>query len=365
MSYLTWDEIQTGVRALAEAHPGRCRLVELPHPSAEGRPILGLELGEPGEPCGPGPRTAIYVGGLHAREWIPPDALLYLAADLLEARASGVGLTYGSARIEADEVRRIFEAMRLVILPCANPDGRVYSQEVDPDWRKNRGGSAEDVCVGVDINRNFDVAWDFRRTFAPGNVSASDDPCHKYVYVGPAAASEPETRNIVWLLDKYPEAGWFIDVHGAVPAVFYNWGLDEPQSVDPAQNFRNPGFDGLRGVAGDDAYREFIDPADAAELRRLSDLMAAEVAKVRGDSYEVSPSFSLYATSGASDDYAFSRHFADPCLPKVLGFTIECGHDFQPDWTEAEAVIREVSAGLARFAADVRVQAVAGQGEAV
>jgi hypothetical protein len=43
-------------------------------------------------------------------------------------------------------------------------------------------------------------------------------------------------------------------------------------------------------------------------------------------------------------------------LPKVLGFTIECGHDFQPDWTEAEDVIREVSAALSRFAADVGVR---------
>jgi murein tripeptide amidase MpaA len=362
MSYLSYDEIVSGLRSLADAYPDGCRLVELPNPSVEGRGVLALELGDP---CPGATRAAIYVGGVHAREWVPPDALLYLCADLLEARANGLGLTYGEARIEAEEVGRIFAGMRLVVLPCANPDGRVYSQEVDPDWRKNRAGSAEGGCVGVDINRNFDVAWDFRRTFAPGYVSASDDPCHKYVYVGPAAASEPETRNIVWLLDRYPDAGWLIDVHGAVPAVFYNWGLDEPQSDDPEQSFLNPGFDGRRGIAGDDAYREFIEAADAAELRRLSELMAGAVAAVRGDVYEVSPSFSLYATSGASDDYAYSRHRAEPALGKVLGFTIECGHDFQPEWQEAEQVIREVSAALARFAAEVSVQAAVPAGEGV
>jgi murein tripeptide amidase MpaA len=357
MSYLSFDEIAAGVRALADNYGDRCRLVELPNPSVEGRPVLALAIGDR---CGPDRPTVIIVGGVHAREWIPPDALLYLAADLLEARATGVGLTYGGARIEADAIARIFERLQLVVLPCANPDGRVYSQEVDPDWRKNRAPSAGGGCVGVDINRNFDVAWDFRRTFAPGNVSASDDPCHKYVYVGPAAASEPETRNIVWLLDAYPDAGWFLDIHSAVPAVFHNWGLDENQSAKPEQNFRNPAFDGQRGIAGDAAYREYIDDADAAELRRLSQLMADEVQKVRNDVYEVSASFSLYATSGASDDYAFSRHHVDPALPKVLGFTMECGHDFQPEWSEAEDVIREVSASLARFAADVsaRVGAV-------
>jgi murein tripeptide amidase MpaA len=271
MSYLNYDEISTGVKALADTYGEHCRLVELPYASVEGRPILALAVG-----AGYGAQrpAAIYVGGVHAREWIPPDALLYLCADLLEARATGVGLTYGTARIGADEVRRIFESVELLVLPCANPDGRIYSQEVDPDWRKNRSGSADDGCVGVDINRNFDVAWDFRRTFATNSVSASDDPCHKYLYVGPGAASEPETRNIVWLLDQHPQAGWFIDVHGAVPAVFYNWGLDEPQTEDPAQNFLNPAFDGQRGVADDLGYREFIDAADAAELRRLSELMA-------------------------------------------------------------------------------------------
>ena len=93
--------------------------------------------------------------------------------------------------------------------------------------------------------------------------------------------------------------------------------------------------------------------------------MANEIAKVRGDVYDVSPSFSLYATSGASDDYAYSRHRANPALPKVLGFSIECGHDFQPEWSEAEAVIRDVSAALARLAVDVSKQALKAHDEAV
>ena len=76
MSYLSYDEIVTGVQALADAYPDRCRLIELPNPSAEGRKVLALELGEG---CAAARPTAIYVGGVHAREWIPPDALLYLA----------------------------------------------------------------------------------------------------------------------------------------------------------------------------------------------------------------------------------------------------------------------------------------------
>ncbi|GAD57495.1 M14 family metallopeptidase [Limimaricola cinnabarinus] len=359
MSYLNFEEITTGIQLLATEYGDFCDLVTLPHTSVETRQVHALALGDT---RGPDMKTVIYVGGVHAREWIPPDALVYLAADLLEARKGGTGLTYGEARITADEISQIFANMQLLILPCANPDGRVYSQEVDPDWRKNRvpnpmpdGG----MCHGVDLNRNFDVAWDFRRTFAPNAVSASDDPCHKYIYVGPEAASEPETRNIVWLLDHYTGARWYLDIHSAVPAVFHNWGLDDIQTDTPEMNFLNPAHDGQRGIAGDTAYREFIEEADAAELLRLSQLMAKEIHKVRGDDYEVSAAFSLYATSGASDDYAYSRHHANQDKPKVLGFTMECGHDFQPEFNEAENVMREVSAALVKFAADVSTTAIA------
>ncbi len=230
MAYLNVEELATGIGLLAQSFPAHCELVRLPNPSIENRTILALWLGDERDTARP---TAIFVGGVHAREWIPPDALFYLAADLLEARAQGKGLRYGGAAFTAGDIERIFRDLQLVILPCANPDGRLYSQTVEPMWRKNRstnplpGGGA---CHGVDLNRNFDVAWDFRRTFAPDAVSASDDPCHPYLYVGPAPASEPETRNIVWLLDTFAGAKWYLDIHSAIPAVFHGWGLDENQS---------------------------------------------------------------------------------------------------------------------------------------
>ena len=75
----------------------------------------------------------------------------------------------------------------------------------------------------------------------------------------------------------------------------------------------------------------------------MSDAFAA----VRGDVYGAEQAYSLYPTSGASDDYAFSRAFTDPMrLCTLYGFTIECGRGFQPPWSEAENIIRDVSAGL-------------------
>jgi hypothetical protein len=86
---------------------------------------------------------------------------------------------------------------------------------------------------------------------------------------------------------------------------------------------------------------------------RLGAVMGAAVKDMRGETYPLESGYGLYPTSGASDDYAYSRHFTDPGKTQVPGFTIECGKTFQPTWTEAEHVIREVSAALLAFAVEV------------
>ena len=160
---------------------------------------------------------------------------------------------------------------------------------------------------------------------------------------------KPETRNVVALFDRYPRPHWFVDVHSHVPATFYSWGFDENQTSDPAMNFHNPAFDGKRGSV-DNLYREFIPQPDLQALKQLGARINAAVTAVNGATYDLSQSFALYPTSGTSDDYAYTRHFIDNGRSKILSFTIECGRSFQPSWTEAEDIIREVCAGLSRSA---------------
>jgi murein tripeptide amidase MpaA len=345
MAYMNVDEIESALESLANSHPHETELITLPNRTPEGRQSHALRIG----PADGGAANAIlFTGGLHAREWVPPDALVNLAADLLEAHAGGTGLRYGGQKFSAADIHGVVEGVQLVLFPCVNPDGRHYSQTGDPMWRKNRRAvpGAHAGCVGVDINRNFDALWDFRRCFAPDSgVSASADPCDLQVYVGPAAASEPETRNVVSLMERYPNLRWFVDVHSYVPAVFYSWGFDADQSSDPTMNFRNPAFDGKRG-RGDSAYGEFIPADDLRSLENLGQTLKLAIAAANGAGYELAQSFTLYPTSGASDDYAYSRHFVQGASGKILGFTIECGTSFQPTWAEAEGVIREVCAGL-------------------
>jgi murein tripeptide amidase MpaA len=358
VSYLNVDEIESALAALTAAYPGSTELIACPNPTHESRPTHILRIGR----AGPGADGLLLLGGVHAREWVPPDALVSLAADLLEADQRGTGLTYGGKRFTADEVHTVVEQVNVYVFPCVNPDGRRHSQTAEPMWRKNRrphpnGGG----CVGVDINRNFGFLWDHQTKFAAGSgVRTSANPCDRDVYRGPAEASEPETRNVVWALDALPGIRWLVDVHSAVPVILYSWGSDQNQTTKPEQNFRNTAFDGVRGRPNDTAYGEYITAADLERCRGVSERMGNAVRAVRGDDYGVEQAYGLYPTSGASDDYAFSRHLADAARGKVFGFTIECGHTFQPAWTEAEAVIREVSAALVTLCQEVAADNLVG-----
>jgi murein tripeptide amidase MpaA len=358
MAYLNVEEIEAVLNTFSVSNPNITELIPLPNRTPEGRQSHALRIGSANSQT---VHSIIITGGIHAREWVPPDALVNFAADVLEAHSRGTGLRYGGQRFSADNIRSVVEGVQVVLFPCVNPDGRHHSQTAEPMWRKNRRRVRTDLdprCVGVDINRNFDALWDFRRHFASDSgVSASDDPCHPQVYVGPAAASEPETQNVIWLLDHYPGARWFIDVHSYVPAIYHTWGFDQNQTSDPSMSFLNAAFDGQRGRA-DDSYREFIPHEDVETLQELGAAMNEAISNVGDTAYDFEQSFSLYPTSGTSDDYAYSRHFVGGAKSKILSFTVECGRSFQPSWQEAENVIREVCAGLIAFCLTARKQTV-------
>lgn len=349
MTYLNVDEVETATANLAAAYPSLCQLVTLPFTTSEARTSHALRLG----PGVAGSKDAVMIiCGVHAREWGSCEIALNLATDLLEAFAGNLGLTYGGKSFTAAQIQSLLNTVHVVLFPLVNPDGRHYSQNVDSMWRKNRnpaysGGNPS--CVGVDINRNYDFLFDFTTAYAPGSgVVVSSNPCDYQIYHGPSAFSEAETQNVKWLLDSFPRTRWFIDVHSYSQDMLYNWGDDEDQTTNAAMNFMNPAFDGQRGISGD-AYREYIHADDLAVVQSLSGRFVADLQAVRGKAYISKSSYDLYPTSGASDDYVYARHRADPSKAKVYGFTIEWGTEFQPAWAEMQNIIKDVSAGLIGF----------------
>jgi murein tripeptide amidase MpaA len=359
VTFLNVVEIESALSGLAAAYPNTSRLITLPNATAEGRTSHALMIGT-GEGC---PRTGVLlISGAHAREWGGPDILINLAADLLEAHATGTGLAYGGTSYTAAEVKAIVTRIDLIVFPDINPDGRQYSQTVYGMWRKNRnpassGGVAS--RIGVDVNRNYDFLWDFPNAFAPAaqgfNTLASNDPASD-LFHGRGPFSEAETQNVRRLFEQYRQINWFMDVHSYGGDILHPWGDDENQATDPVKNFTNPAWNGKRGMPND-AYAEFIVPCDLGRVVSAGNAVKAAIAGVRGQTYAVAQSYFLpswgapYPTSGASDDWAFSRHYADPAKKQVNGFVIEFNRTktFFPTWTEMESIILDIDAGLVRL----------------
>jgi murein tripeptide amidase MpaA len=352
MAYLNTDEVEDVIISKSNEYSSLSKIIELPKTSVEGRKIHAIIIGKNKDNK---LHDSIFLtGGMHAREWGTSDICVSFASDILEAYSLNTGLRYGNKYFNAEQIKKIVEKVNLVILPDVNPDGKAYSQS-DPTrimWRGNR--HLEDPsCFGVDLNRNFDFLWDFRKFFSPNaKIRTSDDPCHPgQIYRGPSAFSEPETQNIKLLMDEYEGIGHHIDIHGVVGEFYHNWGDDENQSTDPEMSFTNSVYDGKRGVNGSDEYGEYISKDDLNHVTNLSKTFQDAVYQANSNKYKVTQSFDLYCTSGASDDYSYSRHFRDHSK-KICGFTIEFGvgeQSFQPSWNKMEKYIVEVSSGLAAF----------------
>lgn len=272
-----------------------------------------------------------------------PDLLVGWALDLCEAYTANTGLTYGSKVFDASTIQLVVDALDIIVFPLVNPDGRVHVQSPagDPWWRKNRNPNPGQPCKGVDVNRNYEFLWS-------SGIGTSAFACSD-VFKGAAAFSEPETRNVRSLLQNYPNVDCMIDVHSYSELVLYPWGDDENQSVDPAMNFQNPAFNGLRGSVGDALYKEYIPASDADWFQSTGERVRDAIAAVRGRVYTFEQSIYLYPTTGTAHDYAYSRHMANMDTHRVYAYTLETGREFQPSDAEAQSIMAEVSSGLTEF----------------
>ena len=343
--------IEAELERLAAEHPALCVRTEAPNRAHSGRPIFVLTIGADG-----GGTPVLLSGGAHAREWAPPDALLSLAERLLRAYAGGTGFVvpaftdtvspgpdveYPEVSIAAEEVRRIVDRLELNLLVMANPDGRAFTQAAAANimWRKNRRPARPgSTCMGVDLNRNHDIAWDFERYYNDAGdiaVSASKDPCDPQVYIGPSAASEPESRNIARLL-RERRIEYYVDVHSFSRKILFPWGMDDNQVRNAEQTYRNPVWDGRRDGGFGGPYGEFIPSALLDEHVRIGRAMRAAILGGAGDdprarersTYDVEPSLALYPTTGTASDYAASLQFEpDPAAARVISYTLEIGND--------------------------------------
>ena len=348
MSYLNVVEVESALQTDATNYPSLLSYITLPHKTWENRTCHAVKLAN-GSGAG---RVGVYfIGEIHTRKWVCPDILINFVEQIANAYSTNTGLTFGPKTFSAAQIKHIVDQLDVYIFPQVNPDGRHESFTGDAWWRKNRrpAPASHPTSLGVDINRNYNFLWNYPTHFDPAApVMNSQDPGDS-VYIGPSAASEPETQNVVWMLNQYPNIRYFVDLHSYSELILYDWGDDDDQMTAPTMNFRNSSFDGSRGIAGDTAYQEYISAGDRSLRLGIANRVRDTIRAVRNRVYTVQQPFNLYPTAGASTDFMGGRCFIDAGTETIHGFTFECGREFQPDLAERDQIISEITAGLLEF----------------
>jgi murein tripeptide amidase MpaA len=409
-----------------------------------GKDIMCLRI-RTGSGVAPRP-VCVFIGGIHGREHAPPDALLSFATALLDSYVTRTVVTYPSVTVQllatpavsaitlpryqlgtvkkrtvsAKQIKKLLDKLDIYIVPIANPDGRDFDLTLTPakcsseaarifpgnaaaaasleadllaGWRKNRnapaGTSGADPSIGVDLNRNFDIIWNYTDYFdmsiyhanwhgEPAGTSLSED-----TYRGSAARSEIETKAVSALVD-HVAPNFYVDVHQFGRNVLYDWGI-ENNGATAAMNWRDTATwlsqrDGTKSAPATPStpksYDEFLTDAKPAQVRKQIKTIATELhqaiietgtaSAIAESTYLVDQSAWLYApilggpNSGCSDDYAFSRQH-NPAVTNqgpTFAFTLETGHGregaFHPDYTDPAAggkghyakIEREIHAAL-------------------
>jgi hypothetical protein len=358
-------EVMSAMKAL-EAEYGM-EIFKTPHKTYEGREVYGGVVGGLGK-CKDATRI-FFNGAIHARERGSMDNIIYFVSDLLYAYKNKQGVTYGGKSYTSCDVAKALSA-GIVFLPLSNPDGVAWDQSTNSCWRKNRNPASskpnQPGSIGIDLNRNFDFIWDFNKYFAPEIAPevASTDP-NSEIFHGTAPFSEPETQNIKWVLDTFSKVRWFMDVHSFAGDMLYSWGSDTNQNDKPYMNFLNDTYNKDRGLIPDPsparAYGEYIPAEEEHAAIFTANTSAAAMTAATGREHVSVQGAAFYPTSGASDDYSYSRKFANPALNTVYAYTYEFGFGnelascpFYPTEEEYRLNMLEANAGMMEFILSAR-----------
>ncbi|KAL1122370.1 hypothetical protein AAG570_003775, partial [Ranatra chinensis] len=168
---LTWqayhrlDDIHGYLDYLAQTYPNLVTLGNLGS-SVEGRPLKYVKISS-----GESNAKAFWIdGGIHAREWISPSVVSYIASEFVENR---------------DEHLADIKGIDFYILPVMNPDGYEYTHQRDRLWRGYK--------------------W--------GGKGSSKQQC-KEIYGGSGPFSEPETASVSRFISSIQNTKYILYPYG-------------------------------------------------------------------------------------------------------------------------------------------------------
>jgi len=227
----------------------------------ENRTIRGVRISS----APPGAPAILFNACQHAREWIGPMTVMYIANKLVDNASTDPAIANMLSHFE------------VFIIPVVNADGYQFTWDVNRLWRKNRRDNG-DGTFGVDLNRNWEFAW--------GGSGSSGDPSSD-TYRGPFPFSEPETQILRDFYIAHPNILASIDFHSYSQLILSPWGW-------------------TLGLA-----------PDAALFQSMGNGMRSAILSASGTSYTAGPiGPTLYLAAGNAVDWAYGARDA-------LAYTIE------------------------------------------
>jgi hypothetical protein len=223
----------------------------------------------------------------HARERVNPMSMMEFSHQLV-ANYDPAG---EDPQVKANT--KLLDELDVYVAINTNPDGHNYAAFDDDMWRKNRA-PLENGEYGVDINRNYPYDWE------PSSEFSSQ------VYSGNAAASEPETRALLQVVDDHPNIQFVVDWHS------YGQEIRRPLGVSEHDN----------GV-----------------YDQLHSRVQKVMKEACGNEYETVVS---QVAKGTSDDSFYH-------LQGIFSTVMETGTEFTPPEAEAMDVMKESVAGAHEF----------------
>jgi len=273
---------------------------------------------------------------LHAREWTTGLTCVETAERLVRNYATDPA------------TKRLLDNVEVFISPNGNPDGGHYSMYDYASQRRNlvnhcpEGGNNDPLARntwGVDLNRNYTEYSRFDGPWVGASASCTSDS-----FSGPAEASEPETKNDMWIADQYPNIKFASNMHSFGGYFMWSPGAyldDGKRTTSPAPNI---------GV------EKYFFEAGEKILGRIQEFRGTVITPARtGPIADV-----IYSGAGSSaDDHWYRKG--------IIGYGFETGAD---RFVSTETGTQQISTGFqppfaeATGGADVRL-AHEGRGQAM
>ncbi|KAI3638712.1 hypothetical protein MIR68_003210 [Amoeboaphelidium protococcarum] len=269
-----YEEIKAWYKNLAERNSEFIRFIPSIGKTYEGRDLFAIEINTPNGVAAE-KKQIYFQSQIHAREWISGATVQYVVNKLVDQFNSG-----------DEEVVELFSRVELLVVPIVNPDGYEYTHTANRLWRKNRK-LISGRTYGVDLNRNYDVNWDF----AGG---ASKNP-NSETYKGETAASENEIQAVTNFFLNHTRIVGAIDFHSFSQLVLRPLGHTNRK------------------------------PRDYDRLKAVGDGISSAIKSVNGKVYKNMPSVDLYPTSGSAHDWFYASEDVKKRYDgqRIYGFTIE------------------------------------------